>query len=291
MALDVRVGDLSLQEPDDEPKREGLGAMAWLCLGFVVLLAVIAVMAPLLAPYDPYLQVVVDSNQGPSRNHLLGTDELGRDIWSQLLFGTRTALVGPLIVAIGAGLLGTFLGLLAGFRGGWVDGIAMRSTEIIYAVPPLIVAIVLVGILGGGYWLAVLVLVFLAAPADVRVVRSAVMAQMALPYVSAARTVGLSGARVATRHVLPNITPTVTANVLLQFVGALVALSGLAFLGLGVSPGTPDWGLMIAENRSNLDINPLAVIAPALLITVLAIAVTIIGDRVFDRLSVRRGIG
>jgi ABC-type dipeptide/oligopeptide/nickel transport system permease subunit len=83
----------------------------------------------------------------------------------------------------------------------------------------------------------------------------------------------------------------VTANVLLQFVGALVALSGLAFLGLGVSPGTPDWGLMIAENRSNLDINPLAVIAPALLITVLAIAVTIIGDRVFDRLSVRRGIG
>ena len=291
MSLDVRVGDLSLQEPDDEPKREGLGAMAWLCLGFVVLLAVIAVMAPLLAPYDPYLQVVVDSNQGPSRNHLLGTDELGRDIWSQLLFGTRTALVGPLIVAIGAGLLGTFLGLLAGFRGGWVDGIAMRSTEIIYAVPPLIVAIVLVGILGGGYWLAVLVLVFLAAPADVRVVRSAVMAQMALPYVSAARTVGLSGARVATRHVLPNITPTVTANVLLQFVGALVALSGLAFLGLGVSPGTPDWGLMIAENRSNLDINPLAVIAPALLITVLAIAVTIIGDRVFDRLSVRRGIG
>ena len=291
MSLDVRVGDLSLQEPDDEPKREGLGAMAWLCLGFVVLLAVIAVMAPLLAPYDPYMQVVVDSNQGPSRNHLLGTDELGRDIWSQLLFGTRTALVGPLIVAIGAGLLGTFLGLLAGFRGGWVDGIAMRSTEIIYAVPPLIVAIVLVGILGGGYWLAVLVLVFLAAPADVRVVRSAVMAQMALPYVSAARTVGLSGARVATRHVLPNITPTVTANVLLQFVGALVALSGLAFLGLGVSPGTPDWGLMIAENRSNLDINPLAVIAPALLITVLAIAVTIIGDRVFDRLSVRRGIG
>jgi ABC-type dipeptide/oligopeptide/nickel transport system permease subunit len=291
VSLDVRVGDLSLQEPDDEPKREGLGAMAWLCLGFVVLLAVIAVMAPLLAPYDPYMQVVVDSNQGPSRNHLLGTDELGRDIWSQLLFGTRTALVGPLIVAIGAGLLGTFLGLLAGFRGGWVDGIAMRSTEIIYAVPPLIVAIVLVGILGGGYWLAVLVLVFLAAPADVRVVRSAVMAQMALPYVSAARTVGLSGARVATRHVLPNITPTVTANVLLQFVGALVALSGLAFLGLGVSPGTPDWGLMIAENRSNLDINPLAVIAPALLITVLAIAVTIIGDRVFDRLSVRRGIG
>jgi ABC-type dipeptide/oligopeptide/nickel transport system permease subunit len=256
-----------------------------------VLLAVAAVIAPLIAPYDPYLQVLVDSNQGPSRAHLLGTDELGRDIWSQLIYGTRTALIGPTIVAIGAGLLGTSLGLLTGFRGGWVDGITMRLTEIIYAVPPLIVAIVLVGILGGGYWLAVVVLIFLSAPADVRVVRSAVLAQRELPYVAAARAVGLRGTRVATRHILPNVTPTVSANILLQFVGALVALSGLAFLGLGVAPGTPDWGLMVAENRSNLDINPLAVIAPALLITLLAIAVTILGDRVYELLSGRRSVG
>ena len=108
---------------------------------------------------------------------------------------------------------------------------------------------------------------------------------------AAARAVGLRGGRVATRHILPNITPTVSANVLLQFVGALVALSGLAFLGLGVAPGTPDWGLMVAENRSNLDINPWAVIVPALLITLLAISVTILGDRVYDLLSGRRSVG
>jgi len=291
MAFDVSLSDLSLEQPGDEPRREGLGVLAWLCLGFVVLLVVVAVIAPLIAPYDPYLQTVVDSNQGPSRAHLLGTDELGRDIWSQLIYGTRTALVGPIIVAVGAGLLGTFLGLLTGFRGGWVDGVTMRVIEVVYAVPPLIVAIVLVGILGGGYWLAVVVLIFLSAPADVRVVRSAVMAQRELPYVAAARAVGLRGVRVATRHVLPNVTPTMSANVLLQFVGALVALSGLAFLGLGVAPGTPDWGLMVAENRSNLDINPLAVIAPALLITLLAIAVTILGDRVYELLSGRRSVG
>ncbi|MEI6372325.1 MAG: ABC transporter permease [Actinomycetes bacterium] len=291
MTFDVRLSDLSLEQPGDEPGREGLGVLAWLCLGFVVLLAVVAVIAPLIAPYDPYLQTIVDSNQGPSSKHLLGTDELGRDIWSQLIYGTRTALVGPTIVAIGAGLLGTFLGLLTGFRGGWVDGVTMRVIEIVYAVPPLIVAIVLVGILGGGYWLAVVVLIFLSAPADVRVVRSAVLAQRELPYVAAARAVGLRGARVATRHVLPNITPTVSANVLLQFVGALVALSGLAFLGLGVAPGTPDWGLMVAENRSNLDINPWAVIAPALLITLLAVSVTILGDRVYELLSGRRSVG
>ena len=291
MSSDVRVTDLSLEPPGSQSGREGLGVLAWVCLGFVVILAVVAVIAPLIAPYDPYLQVLVDSNQGPSREHLLGTDELGRDVWSQLLYGTRTALVGPIIVAIGAGFLGTTLGLLTGFRGGWVDGITMRITEIIYAVPPLILAIVLVGLLGGGYWLAVVVLIFLSAPADVRVVRSAVLAQRELPYVMAARAVGLRGARIATRHVLPNVTPTVSANVLLQFVGALVALSGLAFLGLGVAPGSPDWGLMVAENRSNLDINPLAVIVPALLITLLAISVTILGDRVYDLLSGRGSVG
>jgi len=291
MTSDVRVTDLSLDQSVRQPDREGLGVVAWVCLGFVVMLAVVAVIAPFIAPYDPYLQDLVDSNQGPSHAHLLGTDELGRDIWSQLIYGTRTALVGPFIVAIGAGLIGTSLGLLTGVRGGLVDGITMRIIEIVYAVPPLILAIVLVGILGGGYWLAVLVLILLSAPADVRVVRSAVLAQRELPYVVAARAVGLRGVRIATRHVLPNVTPTVSANVLLQFVGALVALSGLAFLGLGVAPGSPDWGLMVAENRSNLDINPLAVIMPAMLITLLAISVTILGDRVYDLLSGRRSVG
>ena len=291
MSSDIRITDLSLDQSGRQPDRDGLGAVAWVCLGFVVMLAVVAVIAQFIAPYDPYLQVIVDSNQGPSPAHLLGTDELGRDIWSQLISGTRTALVGPFIVAIGAGLIGTSLGLLTGVRGGLVDGITMRITEIIYAVPPLILAIVLVGLFGGGYWLAVLVLIFLSAPADVRVVRSAVLAQRELPYVVAARAVGLRGVRIATRHVLPNVTPTVSANVLLQFVGALVALSGLAFLGLGVAPGSPDWGLMVAENRSNLDINPLAVIMPALLITLLAISVTILGDRVYDLLSGRRSVG
>jgi ABC-type dipeptide/oligopeptide/nickel transport system permease subunit len=164
----------------------------------------------------------------------------------------------------------------------------MRLIDLVYAVPPLLVGIVVVGLFGGGYWLAVLVLILLSAPADVRVVRSAAMAQRELPYVAAARVVGVGGFGLAVRHVLPNITPTVTANVLLEFVGGLIALSALAFLGLGVAAGTPDWGLMIAENRSILDLNPWAVIAPAVLIMLTAIAMTILGDRVYDILT-RRG--
>jgi peptide/nickel transport system permease protein len=193
------------------------------------------------------------------------------------------------VIAIGAGILGTAFGVLAGYRGGRIDSITMRSIDLVYAVPPLLVAIVVVGIFGGGYWLAVLVLIVLSAPADVRVVRSATIAQRELPYVAAARTVGVGGVSIAVRHVLPNITPTVSANVLLEFVGGLIALSGLAFLGLGVPAGTPDWGLMVAENRSLLDLNPLAMVVPALLIMALAISMTVLGDRAYEILSDRGG--
>jgi ABC-type dipeptide/oligopeptide/nickel transport system permease subunit len=131
------------------------------------------------------------------------------------------------------------------------------------------------------------VLIVLSAPGDVRIVRATVMAQRELPYVAAARTVGVGPLRIAVRHVLPNVTPTVVANVLLQFVVGLIALSGLAFLGLGVEAGAPDWGLMVAENRGILDLNPWAVIGPAVCISLLAIAVTVIGDRVYEVLSQR----
>jgi ABC-type dipeptide/oligopeptide/nickel transport system permease subunit len=288
VAIDVRATDLTLAEPAEAERRSRLGLLAWGCLAYLVGLAVVAALAPLIAPFDPAEQHLLDSAVPPDSTYWLGTDTLGRDILSRLMYGARTALVGPTIVAIGAGLLGTALGLLAGFRGGRVDTVTMRLIDLAYAVPPLLVAIVVVGLFGGGYWLAVVVLIVLSAPADVRVVRSAAMAQRELPYVAAARVVGVRGFGLAVRHVLPNITPTVTANVLLEFVGGLIALSALAFLGLGVAAGTPDWGLMIAENRSILDLNPWAVIAPAILIMLTAVAMTILGDRVYDILT-RRG--
>jgi peptide/nickel transport system permease protein len=262
-----------------------LGPLAWISLGFVVLLAFVAVFATVIAPHDYAAQSLSDSSIGPNGTYWLGTDTLGRDIFSRMLVGTRTGLIGPLVVAVFAGIIGTALGLWTGFAGGRVDAGVMRSIDLVYAVPPLLVAIVLVGLLGGGYWLAVAVLIALSAPGDVRVVRAAVLSQRELPYVAAAQTVGVGSTAVAIRHVLPNVSPTVVANVLLQFVVALIALSGLAFLGLGVDPGSPDWGLMIAENRGILDLNPWAVIAPAIAITVLAIAMTILGDRTHEVLT------
>ena len=263
------------------------GTVFWVSVGFVTVTIVLALTVSLLTPFDPDKQNLVESALGPSGAHWLGTDQLGRDIFSRILVGTRTGLIGPAVAALGAGVLGTLAGLWTGLAGGRVDAVVMRAIDLMYAVPPLLVAIVLVGLFGGGYWLAVAVLILLSAPGDVRIVRAAVMAQRELPYVAAARTIGIGPVRLAVKHVAPNVTPTIAANVLLQFVGALVALSGLAFLGLGVPAGTPDWGLMIAENRGILDLNAWSVIAPALCITFLAIAVTIIGDRVFEVLTQR----
>jgi ABC-type dipeptide/oligopeptide/nickel transport system permease subunit len=263
------------------------GPLFLLAVALVVGVVFVAVFAGWISPHDASDQDLVQSGKPPSGEHWLGTDQLGRDIFSRVLVGARNGLVGPAAVAVGAGVLGTLLGVWTGYAGGLVDAVVMRIIDLMYAVPPLLVAIVLVGLFGGGYWLAVGVLIALSAPGDVRLVRAAVMAQRELPYVAAARTVGIGPARIALRHILPNVTPTVAANVLLQFVVGLIALAGLAFLGLGVPTGTADWGLMVAENRGILDLNPWAVIAPALCITMLAIAVTVIGDRVFEVLTKR----
>lgn len=268
-------------------RRERWGLLFWLATAFVVVVVAVAVVARWIAPLDASAQNLVDSSRGPGGRYWLGTDQLGRDIFSRLLVGARTGVVGPLVVAIGAGVLGTSFGLWAGSAGGRVDSLVMRVIDLVYAVPPLLVAIVVVGLFGGGYWLAVGVLIVLSAPGDVRIVRAAVMSQRELPYVAAARTVGVGPVRIATRHVLPNVLPTVVANVLLQFVVGLIALSGLAFLGLGVEAGSADWGLMVAENRGILDLNSWAVIAPSLCICVLAVSVTVMGDRVYEVLSRR----
>ncbi|TCO60774.1 ABC transporter permease [Actinocrispum wychmicini] len=260
-----------------------------LALGIVI---VAAIAGSWLTPYDPGAQDLAASGMPPSGAHWLGTDDLGRDVLSRLIAGTANAVLGPVLVAIGVAVFSTAIGLFAGYVGGWVDSAIMRVIDLVYAVPPLLVAIVMVGVLGGGYPLAIVVLIVLGVPADARMVRSAVLAQRNLAYVESARTVGLKPARILFAHLLPNVLPTVVANFLLTFVGALVGLAALAFLGLGVGTGAPDWGRMLAENKGLLDVNPAAMAAPAAVITLVAAIVTLLGDRVYDRMSARgRDVG
>jgi peptide/nickel transport system permease protein len=163
----------------------------------------------------------------------------------------------------------------------------MRWVDLMWALPAMLVIIVVAGAFGGGYWFSVGLLVILTMPFDLRMARGATLEQVPRPYVEAAKTLGVSDWRIMYLHIWPNISSVVVANAFLVFAGALVVLSGLSFLGLGVRPGTPDWGLMLSEGREFLFVNPVAVLAPALAIVLTATCMNLIGDWSYERLSSR----
>jgi peptide/nickel transport system permease protein len=238
-----------------------------------------------LAPDDPSRQDLLLGATGPSGAHPLGTDDLGRDVLSRLMAGARTAVVGPAVVALGSLLLGSLLGLVAGYRGGGVGATIMRALDLIYALPGLLVAIVVAGVLGGGYWLAVAILIVLFCPYDARLVRAAVLVQRELPYVEAARLLGMSSWRIMLREIWPNVRGIELANAFLNFAFALVSLAALSFLGMGAGLDTIDWGRMVADARGYLDVNPWAALAPGIALMLVAAAVCLLGDRLEERLS------
>lgn len=259
-----------------------------LCLGFMALVLIVALFGAALAPHDPAQQNVLGSLAPPSAEHWFGTDGLGRDVFSRMLAGARSAIMGPLFIAIVAMVCGNLLGLLAGYRAGLVDSLLMRWVDLMVAIPSLLIIIVVAGALGGGYWLAVALLTILTIPTDARVMRAATLEQVPRPYVEAAKTLGVSNGRIMVRHIWPNIAATAVANSVIIFAGSLVAIAGLSFLGLGAEPGTPDWGQMLSENQPLLFSNPVASIAPGIAIALTATAVNLIGDWVYEKMS-RRG--
>jgi peptide/nickel transport system permease protein len=258
-----------------------------LAVVFLIAVTVFALAGSLIAP-DASNQDLLATLGSPSSSHWLGTDALGRDVVLRLIVGARTALEGPLLIAIGGMLAGGLLGILAGYVGGWIDTIISRWVDLMYSLPGLLIAIVLVGVLGGGYWIAVFVLVILFVPYSTRLVRGAALEQRGRPYVEAARVLGLSRRRIMFRHILPTIVPLIAATTVLNFAFALVSLSGLSFLGLGVEPGTADWGRMLAEGIPLVFENPLAAIAPGAAIVLTAASMNSLGDWVFDVLAERR---
>jgi peptide/nickel transport system permease protein len=257
------------------------------CFGFLMLIVVLVVFGPLVAPQDPAEQDVLGSLAPPSAEHWLGTDGLGRDVFSRLIVGTQSAVIGPLVVAAVSMLCGNLLGLLAGYRGGIVDSLLMRWVDLMVAIPSLLLIIVVAGALGGGYWLAVALLAILTIPIDSRIIRAATLEQVPRPYVEAAKTLGVSDRRIMIRHIWPNVAAVAVANTVVIFAGSLVAVAGLSFLGLGAEPGTADWGQMLSENQPLLFTNPVATIAPGIAIVLTATAVNLIGDWVYEKMSSR----
>jgi peptide/nickel transport system permease protein len=259
-------------------------ALSFLIVGLVVLCAFFGSQ---IAPFGANAQNLSLATQAPSAHHLLGTDDFGRDILSRLIVGARAAVIGPTLIAVGALIIGNALGLIAGYVGGRVDYFIMRLADLVWALPGLLIAIVVVGVIGGGYYVAVAVLIVLTFPVDARIVRGAALQQRNMPYVEAAGTLGISPWRVMLRHIWPNLLPLVMANTFLNFAFSLVALSGLSFLGLGVPLNTPDWGGMLAQNFSLIQSNAMACLGPAIALVLTATSMNLIGDWIYERLSDR----
>jgi peptide/nickel transport system permease protein len=275
----------------DEAKTPSLAPRATISIGIAICFCIMAVVVicalfgSSVAPDSPFTQRLEVGDTPPSAEFLAGTDLLGRDVLSRVIYGAWTALVGPIVVAVGAWIIATVLGLVSGYLGGVVDSAIMRWVDFMLALPAPLIAIVVVGVVGGGYWTAVMVLIILFTAPDTRIVRSAVLEQRPRPYIDAARALGISKTRILFVHILPNVLPIILAYVVLDFAFALVNLAGLSFLGLGVEPGTPDWGRMLFENRTILFTNPVALLLPAAMVIATAVSMNLIGDWLFERLT------
>lgn len=257
-----------------------------IALGVVAVMTLAAIFAPFLAPYDPDAVDFAAVNAGPSAAHWLGTDGLGRDTLSRLIFGARTALLGPLLVVVASTALGILLGLIAGWRGGWIDSVLGRVFDVLFAFPSLLIAIMAVALFGKGLVAPVIAMSIAYAPFVARLTRSLVAAERNRPYVAAYRVQGFGGAWIALRRVLPNVTPIIGAQSTLNFGYVLAELAGLSFLGLGVQPPTADWGAMINEAQAGLiGGHFLPAIVPAVAVVVVVVAVNIIGEELSDRIG------
>lgn len=257
-----------------------------IALGVLAVMTLAAIFAPLIAPYDPDAVDFSAFYAGPSVQHWLGTDGLGRDILSRMIYGARTALLGPLLVVVSSTILGILLGLLAGWRGGWIDAVLGRIFDVVFAFPSLLIAIMAVALFGKGLIAPVIAMSIAYAPFVARLTRSLVVAERTRPYVAAYRVQGFGGAWIATRRVLPNVTPIVGAQSTLNFGYVLAELAGLSFLGLGVQAPTADWGAMINEAQTGLiGGHFLPALVPAVAVVIAVVAVNVIGEELSDRIG------
>ena len=251
--------------------------------GLVLLMAIVFALFDDLGPYDPGEINAALSLQTPGGGHWLGTDQLGRDMLSRVLAGARTSVIGPTVLAGGVTVVGSLLAIIAGYFGGRLDAVVSRVVDVVYSIPALMVAIIVAGITGGGFWITVVVLIVFNLPLAVRNLRAAVLERVNLPYMEAARTLGISTPRILFTQMLPVIAPFIVATFFLSFTYGIVELSSLSFLGIGVPPGATDWGRMVADNRATMYGNVWATAGPAVAIILLAVSANIIGEWLYQR--------
>lgn len=260
---------------------------ATLCAG-LVLLALAALLAPVLAPYDPAATDILAAASGPTSAHWLGTDDLGRDVLSRLLYGTRLSLLGPTLIIAASTVAGAALGIACAWLGGWFDLVTSRVLDFFFAFPGLLLSVLAVAMIGSGFVAPVTALALAYTPYLARVTRTIALREHRLVYIEALRTQGLSGWAICRRHLAPAVWPVVRAQSAIAFGSALVDLAAVSYLGLGVQPPDAEWGLMVAQGQSGLlSGSPWQSLAAGTLIIVVVLAVNTIGERAGARAGER----
>jgi peptide/nickel transport system permease protein len=257
---------------------------ASICVAIIVIAALAAITAPLIAPYSPTAVDLEHALSGPSAQHLLGTDNLGRDILSRLIWGTRPSLLGPLLVVVIAGTTATSLALAAAWRGGIMDQVISSAFDITLSFPGILLAIGAVAVFGIGLTAPVIALGVAYTPYIGRVARGAALRERRLAYVDALYVQGCSGLRTTLGHILPNIGPLILAQATLAFGWATIDLAAISFLGLGEQPPSADWGLTVSQGEPQiLNHQPAQALYPGIALVLVVVAVTMLGRRLAQR--------
>lgn len=259
------------------------GPVGMASAGVIAVATFVACFGVLLAPYNPEVGSLTNSWVGPTARHLLGFDVDGRDVLSRLLAGAWSSMLGPLCVVTICIVAGTAIAVVAAWRGGAVDSFLGSGLDIVFAFPGILLAILAAAVFGAGLTAASIALAIAYTPYVARVLRGAALRERSREYVAALEVQGVSSVRICVRHILPNIAPFIVAQATILFGFAMVTLAAISYLGLGVQPPAPDWGLMVSENQQGILTGaPVPALAAGICIVVVVIAFNLLGERLFD---------
>ena len=250
-------------------------------------LILVAILAPVICPADPYKSVLTDALQPPSAEHWFGTDKLGRDLFTRVIYGSRVSLASSLILVSVILVVGSLLGVIAGYFGGVVDAVIMRISDMMISFPGMVLAIAVAGILGASIRNAIIAIAIVSWTKYARMARSLVLKIRHTDYVSAAVVTGSKVPYILWKYMLPNILPTMVITAATDIGKMILELAGLSFLGFGAQPPTPEWGLMLNDGRAYMQYAPWLMLFPGLAILVTVVVFNLLGDSLRDVLDVR----
>jgi len=266
---------------------ESLNASTWIGIAIVLALVLAAIFAPQLTTRDPAHQNILNQLTQPGSEFWLGADQFGRDIWSRILFGARYSLTIGFFAILTALVVGTLIGMIAGYRGGRIDIIFMQVMDVVLAFPSLILGLALVALMGATLTNIIIAIAFTATPAFARIARAGVITQRDREYVQACQAMGFSGPRILFRHIMPAILPEVMVMASLWMATAVRTEASLAFIGLGLAPPTPTWGGMVRDGFDNILSSFHLALVPSIAILLLVLAFNLIGDGLRDAIDPR----